>query len=375
MWSGAGQRYLAARVRAKGIGDRSMGQVVSSFGVSGLFSLIAGLAMLSALLPSAALSKGKTLENVRQRGFLVCGVQDGRPGLAKLQSSGQWAGLEIDFCRAVAAAVFDGDSGAIRFRPLSVSGQFRKLNDGSVDLIASAGPWTLSRDTEFSGLFVDALLHDGQRLLVRRSHGVASALELSGASICVLVGTRNAHGLEAYFNSRRMRHQLVTSDRWDDLVQAYANGGCTALTGDMSVLAAERMRFAAPREHMMLPEVVSPARYGPVVRRGDDQWFSIVRWVLMALINAEERGISSKDADALQPTTVATRAVMRLGGDAGAWSALGLSRGWPADVVRSVGNYGEIFRRNLGEGSPLKLQRGPNALWAKGGLMQAAPLR
>ena len=318
----------------------------------------------------ATMVRAGTLENVRSRGQLVCGVSDQQPGYASVDRFGAWTGLDVAFCEAVATAVLGSKANAV-FKAMPVSSAFRALASGEIDLLMPPTSWTLSHDTELNVRFVDALVHDGQGFMVPRSHGISSALELSGASVCAVAGTRAVDSAAAFFGRHRMRHQLVTNALWSELVQAYAGGACTALTGDITRLAAVRSTLAGSSEHVILPEVISKE---PVVRVGDHAWFAIVRWVLMALIEAEELDISSTNVD--QRADSAMEDVRRLlGVDSDLGQSLGLDAAWARRTIREVGNYGEIFERNMGSGSVLKLPRGYNNLWSRGGLLYGVPLR
>lgn len=318
-------------------------------------------------------AQGGTLEDIRERDHIVCGVTDGAPGLAETTAGGAWRGLDIDFCEALAAAVL-GRREAVRYRVVSPANRVQSLTAREVDVLPRASGMSLSRDTEQGVRYVGTLLHDGQGFLVRRGHTVASVLELSGASACVMAGSIAQQGFERYFQSRKMRYQLVPSEHWVDTVKAYKEGACTLLTGDLTLLAAERSRFKDPGEHVILPELVAKEQLGPVVRQGDDRWFSIVRWTLEALIAAEELGITSQNVDSLRNSPLTD--IRRFQGqEADLGRPMGLDRGWSYQIVRQVGNYGEIFDRNVGARSPLALERGVNNLWTRGGLMSAAPLR
>lgn len=328
---------------------------------------------MGALLGSAPELAAATLDDVKARGFVVCGLSADRPGFSTADRSGTWKGLDVDFCGALAAAVF-GAKSAVKNVAVKEAEAFSMLARGDVDVLVSGAPWTLSRDTLLGARFVGTLFHDGQGLLVPRSHGVSSALELSGASICLLLGTRSSLGVSHYFDSKNMRYQLVTSERWPDVVKAYEAGGCTALTGDISALALERSRFANPEDHILLPDVLSQVPRGPVIRKGDEAWFSVVRWVLMAMISAEEMGVRSDNADSMRNSpSEDVRALLGVDGDLG--RSMNLPRDWAFQVIRQLGNYGEVFERHLGQRTAFGLKRRANALWSDGGLMVAAPLR
>lgn len=329
------------------------------------------LALFATSRPGDA--RAATLENVQLRQKLVCGVSRDVAGFAALDSSGRWSGFDVDFCRALAAAVI-GDGSLVEFRAVENASGLRALAAGEVDVLGASTSWTLSRDTELSIRFVDVLLFDGQSFLVPRGHGLASALELSGASVCVAGGTRAADAVEAYFSRQRMRHQLVVSEHWGDLVATYAAGGCTALSADLTTLAAVRAKLANPTDHMLLPEIVSKEPRGPAVRIGDERWFAIVRWVVSALVEAEELQITRDNATSrLQSQQADIRRFLGVGTDLG--HPLGLASDWAYRAVLAVGNYGEIFERWLGANSPLRLPRGQNRLWSQGGLMYAVPMR
>ena len=329
------------------------------------------------LLPVALLDAGPataaTLDDIRARGYVLCGVSESKAGFSRVDERGVWSGLEIDFCGAVAAAAM-GRRDAVKFRPLTESNRFQALKDGEIDVLARATTWTLSRDTELGVRFVGTLFNDGQGFLVRKSQGMSSVLELSGASICVMVGTNAEQGLNDYFRSRGMRYQRVPADRWEDLLKIYADGGCMLLTGDMSMLAYERSRMAKPGDHMLLPELITKEPLGPAVRLGDDQWFGIVRWTLFALIAAEELALTRENVDDRKSSPL-TDVRRFLGLDANLGQAMGLDAEWAYRIVKQVGNYGEIYDRNVGAGTVLGLDRGDNDLWTDGGLMYAPPLR
>lgn len=313
------------------------------------------------------------LETVKARGYLNCGVAEQAPGFSQITADGRWQGLDVEFCSAVAAAVF-GDKKAVKFRGIAVADRFKALEDGEIDILLRATAWTLTRDTELGARFVGVLFHDGGGFLIPKNHSIASVLELSGASICVLPGSNGERAIADFFGTRGMRYQLVVSERWDQLVKAYANGGCTVLTGDLSLLAFERSRLADSNEHFLLPETVTKEPLGPAVRLGDEGWFSIVRWTLMTLVSADELGITSDNADASKTSPlIEVRRLLGLEADLGA--PLGLARDWSYQIVKQVGNYAEIFSRTLGDTSPLKLERGLNNVWTKGGLMYAPPFR
>lgn len=313
------------------------------------------------------------LQTVRDRGHLVCGVSERMPGLSAVDKSGRWSGLEVEFCGAVAAAVF-GTKDKAKFRPVSAGEGARALTAGDVDILLGGTVWTLSREADLGMRSAGVLFHDGQGLLVPRSFGVSSVLELSGASICVQKGINAAAMVGAYFEARKMRVQLALFDSWADAVKAYVEGTCTLLTGDLPSLADERSRMTNPAEHLMMPEFVAHEPTGPFVRQGDDPWLTLVRWTLLALIEAEQ--IDMTQASLAAGDRMAEPRVQRfLGKETALGSNLGLAPNWTERIVAEVGNYGEIYNRTLGEGSRLKLPRGANALWTNGGLMTAPQFR
>lgn len=331
------------------------------------------LAVFCAIIAGIGPAAAGTLQGVKSRGELSCGVSDRFPGLAVTEGSGVWRGLEVDFCRAVAAAVLGSASKAV-IKPFPHSAGFRALASGEIDLLVQNASWTLSRDTEFKIHFVGMLLHDGQGFLVPRSLGLSSALELSGATICVVSGTRAEEALAGFFARNRMRYRVIASVDMNDLVTAYKAGSCMALTGDVTRLAAVRNSIGSKDAHLILPEFITKEPLGPAVRAGDEDWFAIVRWVLMALIKAEELGVDSSNVNAKSGSPMDdVRRLLGSGSNLG--QTLGLEADWVRSILRSVGNYGEIYERNLGAGSPFQLDRGYNKLWSRGGLMYAAPLR
>lgn len=321
----------------------------------------------------AAGAPSNVLDAVKARGYVVCGVNSNSPGFSEVNARGEWRGLDVDFCSALAAAVL-GKRDAVKFLSLTTNNRFKSLQDGEIDVLLRQTAWTLTRDSEMGARFTSIIFYDGQGFIIPRSHSIASVFELSGASICVLPGSSGQQAVADFFGSKGMPYKLVTSERWDELVKAYTAGRCTVLTGDESLLAYERSRLPSPADHMILPEMISKEPFGPAVRGGDDQWFSIVRWTVMALVDAEELEITKNNVDMMKSSKILdVRRFLGIDSDIGA--PLGLARDWAYRIVKEVGNYGEIFDRSLGEASNLKLDRGLNRLWTKGGLMYAAPLR
>lgn len=338
-----------------------------------LSTAILGFGALFGSVLSAAAADTTVLDTIRARGYLLCGIGEPQPGFSNVGPSGERSGLDVDFCTALAAAVF-GSKDAVKFWPLSANDRFKALQAGDVDVLARGATWTLSRDTELGARFTGVLFYDGQGFLTRRGNAVASVLELSGASVCALPGAMGEQGVADFFGTQRMRYQIVSQDSWEDLVKAYAAGNCTVLTGDMSLLAETRSKLKVPGDHMILPELITKEPLGPAVRQDDPQWFAVVRWTLMALVEAEELGLTSANVDAQRAAT--DPSIRRfLGLEANLGQALGLPRDWAYQVVKTVGNYGEIFDRTLGARSELKLARGLNNSWTKGGLMYSMPFR
>ncbi len=338
-----------------------------------LKTALLGLGALVAMIGAACAAGSTTLDTIRARGYVLCGIGEPQPGFSNVTESGERSGLDVEFCTALAAAVF-GTKDAVKLWPLSANDRFKALQSGDVDVLARGATWTLSRDTELGARFTGVLFYDGQGFLTRRGNAVASVLELSGASICALPGAMGAQGVAEFFGQQRMRYQIVAQENWDDLVKAYTAGNCTVLTGDVSLLAEVRGKMRTPTDHIILPELITKEPLGPAVRQDDAQWFAVVRWTLMSLIEAEELGLSSANVDAKRASTEAP--IRRfLGLEANLGQALGLPRDWAYQVVKNVGNYGEIFERTLGAKSDLKLTRGLNNSWTKGGLMYSMPFR
>jgi len=329
--------------------------------------------MLAMTAGASAFGSSQTLSAVKARGALVCGVNEGLPGFSFVDERGAWSGFDVDFCRAVAAAIFS-DPNKVRLVPLSADARFQALADGKIDVLSRNSTWTMGRETEFGLAFVGVTYYDGQGFLVPRAMRVTSALELDGARVCVQSGTTTIDNLADFFASNGMTLQEVVSSSTDDAIKKYDAGLCSVLTSDLSQLYALRLRLAKPRDHVILPDVISKEPLGPVVRQNDLQWIEIVRWVHFAMINAEELGVSSKTLG--QALRSQKPEVMRLVGTSGNFGEeIGLSNAWAANIVRSVGNYGEVFERNLGARTPLAIPRGLNQLWNAGGIQYAPPIR
>jgi general L-amino acid transport system substrate-binding protein len=343
-------------------------------------SLGLGLALATAvtLQASHAQSPDKpkdrgTLQSVKDRGSLSCGVSQGLPGFSAPDDKGNWAGLDVDICRAIAAVVL-GDPMKVKFVPLSAKDRFTALQSGEIDVLSRNSTWTLSRDTSLGLNYTGVTYYDGQGFLVRKSLKVNSALELNSASICVQTGTTNEQNIADYFKGNNMKYELIAFGTADETVKAYESGRCDVFTSDVSQLYAERLKLAAPADHVVLPEVISKEPLGPVVRHGDDQWFDIVKWTLFAMINAEEYAITQKNVDEMAKSNKPE--LKRIfGTDGNLGEQLGLTRDWVTRIIKAVGNYGESFDRNVGAGSKLGIARGLNKLWNQGGIQYAPPIR
>lgn len=316
---------------------------------------------------------GVTLDAVKSKGFVQCGVTTGLPGFSSANDKGEWTGLDVDVCRAVAAAVF-GDAGKVKYSPLTAKERFTALQSGEIDMLSRNTTWSLTRDTNLGLNFTGVNYYDGQGFLVNKNLGVSSARELDGAAICIQAGTTTELNLADYFRSNNLKYQAVTYDRSEETVKGFEAGRCDVLTSDQSQLYALRILLAKPDDAIVLPEIVSKEPLGPVVRQGDDDWFNVVRWSLFAMLNAEELGVTSQNVDSMKTSTnPRIRRLVGLEGIKG--QGLGLADDWAYNIVKQVGNYGESFERNVGMDSPLKIKRGLNALWNQGGIQYAPPIR
>ncbi len=334
------------------------------------FSLLSGALTLGL---SASGASAQTLKNVKDRGALVCGVSQGITGFSNPDDKGNWTGLDVDFCRAIAAAIFN-DPSKVKFVPLSAKDRFTALQSSEIDVLARNSTWTSSRDTSLGLNFAAVNYYDGQGFMVRKALKVNSALELNGASICTQTGTTTELNLADYFRANNMKYEVVAFATADETVKAYDGGRCDVFTTDMSQLYAEKLKLANANDHVILPEIISKEPLGPVVRHGDDQWFDIVKWVHFAMVNAEELGVSQKSVDDALKSQMPE--IKRLVGTEGAYGEqLGLTKDWVVRIVKHVGNYGEVFERNIGSGSKLNVARGLNRLWTKGGIQYAPPIR
>jgi general L-amino acid transport system substrate-binding protein len=339
--------------------------------------VVAGAALLVGM---AAAAQAATLDDVKARGKLVCGVTTGLAGFGAPNDKGEWAGLDIDLCKAVAAAVF-GDATKVEYKPLSAEQRFTALQSKEVDMLARNSTWTLSRDSELGLDFVQVNYYDGQGFMVRKDLGVNSALELKGATVCVQEGTTTEKNMGDFDKANGLGFQPVKFKENDQARSAYDEGRCDAYTTDASGLAGERTALKDPAAHIILPEIISKEPLGPVVRHGDNQWGDIVRWAHNVTLVAEEKGITQANVDDVKAAngadnTAADPETQRLLGITDTMGQkLGLSNDWAYNIIKAVGNYGEIFDRNIGPNTPIGLERGLNALWTKGGLQYSPPVR
>jgi general L-amino acid transport system substrate-binding protein len=335
--------------------------------------IVCTLAAISGFLAFSPFATAATLDQVKSKGFVQCGVSQGIIGFSTPDDKGSWTGFDVDFCRALAAAIFN-DPTKVKFTPLSTKDRFTALQSGEVDLLSRNTTWTLDRDTKMGLNFAGITYFDGQGLMVKKAMKVNSALELSSASVCTQTGTTTELNLADYFRNNKMKYEVVAFATADETLKAYESGRCDVFTTDASQLYAQKLKLAAPDDHMILPEIISKEPFGPLVRHGDDQWFDIVKWTLFALINAEDLGISKSNVDEMMKSpSPEVRRVLGLEGSSG--ESLGLTNDWVVRIVKGVGNYGEMFDKNIGVNSPLKIDRGLNKLWSKGGLQYAPPIR
>ena len=337
-----------------------------------LIKTIALSAVAASVALAATANAGDTLDSVKKKGFVQCGVSQGLPGFSNPDDQGSWTGLDVDYCRAVASAVF-GDPSKVKFTPLSAKVRFTALQSGEIDILSRNTTWTMSRDTAF-GEFVGVTYYDGQGFMVRKSLGVKSAKELDGAAVCTNTGKTTELNIADYFRANNLKYTVVAFEKADEVVGAYDSGRCDVFTTDRSGLAAQRTKLSKPDEHMVLPEIISKEPLGPLVRHGDAQWGDIARWTINCMVNAEEAGVTS--ANVAEKAKSSNPGLKRmLGADGSLGADLGLSADFCASIVANVGNYSEMYERNVGENTPLKLSRGVNALWNQGGILYAPPMR
>lgn len=329
------------------------------------------LAVLGLIIPAGA--HAGVLDQVKARGHLRCGVSQGQPGFSNPDAAGNWSGIDVEVCRGIAAAIFD-DPSAVRYTALSAKERFTALTSGEVDVLSRNTTWTIQRDTALGLDFTGITFYDGQGFLTRKELGLTSATQLDGASICTQTGTTNELNAADFFRSRGLDYTMVVYEKEDEYIAAYDANRCDAITADRSGLYGDRLKLADPDAHVILPETISKEPLGPVVRQGDPQWADVVRWTLFAMVNAEELGVTSQNVEEMLASD--SPEIMRLVGKEGAFGeSMGLTNDWAYRIVRHVGNYGEIYDRTVGKDSPLRIDRGLNALWKDGGLQYAPPIR
>ena len=327
----------------------------------------------TALAISAGAQAG-TLDDVRAKGFIQCGVSQGVPGFSNPDEAGVWAGIDVDVCRAVAAAIF-GDADKVKYTPLTAKERFTALQSSEIDVLSRNTTWTLVRDTALGLDFAGVNYYDGQGFMVRKDLGISSAMELDGASVCTNIGTTTELNMADFFRTNGLSYEPVAFEKADEVVAAYDEGRCDAYTTDRSGLAAQRVKLADPGAHMILPETISKEPLGPVVRHGDNQWGDVVRWSLFAMLEAEEYGVNSGNVDDLRANTTNPVIKRLLGVEGNTGESLGLPNEWAYNIVKHVGNYAESYDSNVGPDTPVGLARGVNALWSDGGIQYPMPVR
>lgn len=336
-------------------------------------NLVLAISTGALALASISSAHATTLEDTKERGTLRCGVSDGLPGFSAPDDEGNWQGLDVDVCRAVAAAVL-GDADAVEYVSLNAVERFTALQSGEVDVLSRNTTWTTTRDTTLGINFAGVSFYDGQGFMVSRDLGISSASELDGAAICIQAGTTTELNLADYFRANDMQFDPIVFDTSEQTVGGYQAGRCDVLTSDTSQLAALRIQLDDPDASVILSDVISKEPLGPSVRQGDDEWFNIVKWSLFALLNAEELGLNSENVDDMMESEN-PNIVRLLGQDGNYGEGMGLEADWAYNIISQVGNYGEIYDRNVGMDSPLQIERAVNALWTEGGLQYAPPIR
>ncbi len=317
---------------------------------------------------------GTTLKTVKERGHLICGVNSELPGFGYVDQQGNYKGFDVDFCHAVAAAIF-GDPNKVEFRPLTAKERFTALQTGEIDVLIRNTTWTLTRDTELGANFAATTFYDGQGIMVRKDSGIKKLEDLQGAKICVATGTTTELNLADQMAAHGIKYTPVVFEKADQVYGAYDEGRCDAVTSDKSQLVSRRTTLKNPKDHVILDITLSKEPLGPVVRQGDDQWYDIINWVVFATFTGEELGINSKNVDKIKATTQNPNVKKFLGLEGEMGQKLGLSDDWAYNIIKYVGNYAEIYNRNLGPGTPFDLPRGLNNSWINGGLLYAPPIR
>jgi general L-amino acid transport system substrate-binding protein len=315
----------------------------------------------------------RTLKRTVRRGEVLCGVNAGLPGFSIPDDKGNWTGFDVDFCRAVAAAIFD-DPNKAKFVPLDANERFKELQSRKVDILSRNSTWSMSREENYDLYFPAVAYYDGQGFMLPRSRNIDTALDLNNSKVCVQASTTTELNLADYFRANNIKYEEVKFPKLDEVVKAYEAGKCDTFTADVSQLYALRLNLAKPDDHVILPDVISKEPLAPVVRQRDDDWMMIVKWTLYAMINAEELGVTSQNIDEALKSKKPD--VMRLVGTEGSYGEdLGLTKDWAVRIIRRVGNYGEVYERNVGSGSKLHIPRGLNQLWSAGGIQYAPPIR
>lgn len=338
--------------------------------------IVKNIAVSAALasLTIAGVAQADTLQDVRAKGHVQCGVSQGLPGFSNPDQNGNWVGIDVDVCRAVAAATL-GDASKVKYTPLSAKERFTALQSGEVDILSRNTTWTLVRDTALGLNFAGVNYYDGQGFMVRKDLGVTSAKQLAGAAVCVNIGTTTELNMADFFRANNMNYKPVVFEKADEVVAAYDAGRCDVYTTDRSGLAAQRLKLKNPDAHVILPETISKEPLGPVVRHGDDLWFDIVKWSLNCMIETEEYGVNSGNADKMKASSDNPVIKRQLGVEGEMGKNLSLDNDWCYNIVKQVGNYGEIFEKFVGPNTAIGLNRGVNAQWKDGGVLYAPPIR
>ena len=341
------------------------------------------LALSAAMTLAASFASAGTLDDVKGRAQLICGSNPSLLGFGVPDDQGKWTGFDVDYCRAVAAAVL-GDAQKVKFVPLSAKERFTALQSSTIDMLARNSTWTMSRDTSLGLSFAGVNYYDGQGFMVPTKLGVKSAMELKGATVCVQSGTTTELNLADFFKANKMEYKVVAFEKNEEVLKAYGEGRCDAYSTDQSGLYSERLGLANPGDHVVLPEIISKEPLGPVVRQGDAQWFNIVKWVSFTMVAAEELGVTSANVDEMKGSSnpeIQRMLSVKVKGSDGKEAdndfgkGLGLGPDWAYNAIKQVGNYGQVFERNIGKDTKLKIARGKNALWSNGGLQYAPPIR
>ncbi|WP_432212098.1 amino acid ABC transporter substrate-binding protein [Bosea vestrisii] len=333
----------------------------------------AASSLVLGMFAAGAATAGPTMDKIKARGAIICGVSQGIAGFSIPDSTGKWSGMDVDLCRGLAAAVFD-DPNKVQYSPLSAKDRFTALQSSAVDLLARNTTWTMQREASLGMNFAVVNFYDGNSFMTKKSLNVKNARDLGGASICVTAGTTMELNVADFFRANQLKFEPVVFVTADETAKAYETGRCDVLIADSSANYSRRAQLQKPDDHIVLPELISKEPLGPAVRQGDDQWLNIVKWTHYAMINAEELGVTKANVVEMRSSTnPEIRRLLGLEGNLG--EGLGLSKDWADRIVRHVGNYGEVYDRNVGQGSVIKIERTTNALWTKGGLQYAPPVR